>query len=150
MRISDRFESSEFRAYRKTIYSLDRTAFTQWSPTQQSAVDAWCAHVDLASALAQSRQLGTLPFLNMYGDVTLRTVYQIAPYCNEQARTRGDQFLLPTRIFTNDLVKLWRKQARKKRYPLTIGFPALPQVRMNPDLFNSDDELMIFRRKRPR
>lgn len=93
----------------------------------------------------QSRLIAVRPFLDMYGDVTLRTIYQIAPYCNAQVNTRGPQFLLPTRTLTGQLVKLWRAEARRKRYPLTIGFPALAHVRMNPDLFDSDQELLRFR-----
>ena len=90
-------------------------------------------------------QMEKRAFLLMYGDVVFRTIYQIAPYCNAQGRTRGPQFLLPIRMLTEEMVSLWRAEAKAGRYPLTIGFPALPGVRVNPDLFDSDTDLLTFR-----
>lgn len=144
LRISERFESAEFRRYRTMLYALDRNAHSAWSDTDRAAVNAWAAHLDLIAVLIQSRQLDRLAVLNMYGDVIFRTVYQIAPYCNQQLGIRGKQFLLPLRVLTNDLVRLWRRQAKRKRYPLTIGFPAQPHLRVNPDLFDSDDAILAF------
>lgn len=145
MRLSAQFEATAYRAYRAKIYSLDRMTFGSWTDDEKDAVNAWCALLDLVAVMGRSRQLDRVAFLDMYGDVTLRTIYQIAPYCNEQVRIRGKQFLLPLRMFTSDLIRLWRRQARRKHYPLTIGFPAQAHLRVNPDLFDSDDDVLIFR-----
>src|ERR1700704_3532234 len=84
LRISDQFESSEFREYRRLIYRLERSSFDVWSEEDRVAVDTWCAHLDLVATIVQARQLDTISLLNMYGDVMLRTIYQVAPYCNSQ------------------------------------------------------------------
>jgi hypothetical protein len=148
LRIYDQFESPLFREHRRLIYELDRAGYGQWSPDDRAAVDAWCAHLDLVATLVQAGQLDLLSVLNMYGDVMLRTIYQVAPYCNSQGRTRGRQFLLPMRLLTTDLVTLWRKRASKHRFPLTIGFPS-QEIKVNPGLFDSDDEILEFRRITP-
>jgi len=49
-------------------------------------------------------------------------------------------------MLTEEMVSLWRAEAKAGRYPLTIGFPALPGIRVNPDLFDSDTDLLTFRR----
>jgi hypothetical protein len=128
-----------------TIYRLDRVDFSGWTDEERHAVDAWCAHLDLCAALVLADQIEKRAFLLMYGDVVFRTIYQIAPYCNDQSRTRGSQFLLPIRMLTAEMVALWRAEARAGQYPLTIGFPALPGIRVNPDLFDSDPDLLTFR-----
>ncbi len=144
-RISTQFETPEFRRHRATIYTLDRDAFRDWTDEQVESVNAWCAHLDLVAVLVQSGQIDKVPFLDLYGDVTLRTIYQIAPYCNHQVPIRGQQFLLPLRMLTDDLIRIWRRRSRQRRYPLTIGFPAQPRLRVNPDLFDSDDAVIAFR-----
>jgi hypothetical protein len=145
LRISDQFEREAFREYRTIIYTINRDAFASWSDEQVKAVNAWCAHLDLVAILVQTKQVDETAFLNLYGDVFLRTIYQIAPYCNYQIGVRGKQFLLPIRLLTGDLVRIWRKRAKRKRYPLTVGFPAQPQLRVTPDLFDSDDAVIRFR-----
>jgi hypothetical protein len=145
LRISDQFEREAFREYRTIIYNIDRNAFASWSDEQTKAVNAWCAHLDLVAILVQTKQINETAFLNLYGDVFLRTVYQIAPYCNHQIGIRGQQFLLPMRLLIADLVRIWRRRAKYRRYPLTVGFPAQPQLRVTPDLFDSDDAVMRFR-----
>ncbi|WP_173076581.1 hypothetical protein [Phytohabitans rumicis] len=145
LRIAQQFETPEFRKHRTVIYNLERDSFQSWSEEETAAVNAWCAHLDLVAVLIQSRQVGKVAFLNLYGDVVLRTIYQIAPYCNHQITIRGKQFLLPVRLLSGTLVRTWRKRAGGRRYPITIGFPAKPQVRVNPDLFDSDDAVLAFR-----
>ncbi|MGI5500500.1 hypothetical protein [Lentzea sp. CA-135723] len=145
LHLSARFELPEFRRYRVTIYRLDRERYDSWAEEEKEAVDAWCAHIDLIAVLTLAGQLDRLSLLNMYGDVIMRTLYQIAPYCNAQIKHRGGQFLLPARQFTSEMVLLWRRQAAKKRYPLTIGFPSQPMIKANPDLFDSDDHIADFR-----
>jgi hypothetical protein len=149
-KISNVFETKDFRRYRVAIYQLDRMAFTSWSEAECHAVDAWAAHLDLIAVLIQAKQLNRESILNMYGDVIARTLYQIAPYCNAQVKIRGRQFMLPTRVFVREFVKLWRRQAEKNLYPLTIGFPSQPNIRTNPDIFDSDDEMVLFRIEKPR
>lgn len=144
LHLSARFELPEFRHYRVTIYRLDREEYESWTDEEKQAVDAWCAHIDLVAVLTQAGQLDRLSILNMYGDVIMRSLYQIAPYCNAQIRHRGGQFLLPTRMFTADMVRLWRRQAARRKYPLTIGFPSQPKIKANPDLFDSDEHIVDF------
>jgi hypothetical protein len=148
IQLSSRFELEEFRNYRITIYQLDRHAYGSWNDDEKRAVDAWCAHLDLVAVLVRTGQLDRVALLDMYGDVIMRTLYQIAPYCNAQVKHRGTQFLLPVRKFTGKMVRLWRKQAIKRQYPLTIGFPSQSTIRVNPDLFDSDDEILEFRTDR--
>lgn len=148
LRVSQQFETTEFRTYRSIIYALERDNFSSWSEEETSAVNTWCAHLDLVASLIESKQLRKSAILKMYGDVTLRTIYQVAPYCNHQVGIRGPQFLLPLRTLTYELIKTWRREARYKRFPITIGFPAQPQLRVNPDLFDSDDAVVKFRVKR--
>jgi hypothetical protein len=145
IRVSTQFEVAEFRRYRTIVYDLDRSTYASWPDEQKNAVNAWCAHLDLIAVLVQSGHIDEIALLNIYGDVVLRSIYQVAPYCNYQASFRGPQFLLPLRMQTTALVKTWRKQAKRKRYPITIGFPAQPQVRVNPDLFDSDSDVLKFR-----
>ncbi len=145
LRISDQFERENFREYRTIIYNIDRDAFASWSEEQVKAVNAWCAHLDLVAILVQTKQVDETAFLNLYGDVFLRTIYQIAPYCNHQIGIRGKQFLLPIRLLAGDLVRIWRRRAKRRRYPLTVGFPAQPQLHVTPDLFDSDDAVLRFR-----
>lgn len=145
LRIADQFEREAFRKYRTIIYQIDRNDFGSWSDEQAESVNAWCAHLDLIATLIRANQISKVAFLNLYGDVVLRTIYQIAPYCNHQIAVRGKQFLLPLRLLTADLVRTWRKRAHRHRYPLTIGFPAQPHLRVNPDLFDSDDAILAFR-----
>ncbi|MGH8601733.1 MAG: DUF4760 domain-containing protein [Gammaproteobacteria bacterium] len=144
-RIAQVFETPDFRQYRSLIYNLNRDEYSSWSDEQVNAVNAWCAHLDLVATLVQEGQINERALLNMYGDVLLRTVYQIAPYCNHQITIRGRQFLLPLRILTTQMIKLWRKRAQRKRYPITIGFPAQPALRVNADLFDSDESVLDFR-----
>ncbi|QYC38826.1 hypothetical protein Nocox_05995 [Nonomuraea coxensis DSM 45129] len=145
LRIAEVFESAAFRKYKSIIYRLDRNAFSTWNEEEVASVNAWCAHLDIVSVLIQSRQISKVAFLNLYGDVTLRTIYQIAPYCNHQLALRGKQFLLPLRLLAGDLVRTWKRRAHKKRYPLQIGFPDQPRLRVSPDLFDSDDAVLAFR-----
>jgi hypothetical protein len=144
LRVADQFERESFRNYRSIIYEIDRNAFQTWSDEQVKAVNAWCAHLDLVATLVQAHQINEIAFLNLYGDVVLRTIYQIAPYCNHQIGIRGKQFLLPLRLLAGDLVRTWRKRAKRRRYPLTIGFPAQPKLRVTPDLFDSDEAVITF------
>jgi hypothetical protein len=145
LRVSDQFERESFREYRTIIYNINRDSFASWTEEQNKAVNAWCAHLDLVAILVQTKQVDEAAFLNLYGDVFLRTIYQIAPYCNHQISIRGKQFLLPIRLLTGDLVRIWRRRAKHRLYPLTVGFPAQPQLRVTPDLFDSDDAVMRFR-----
>lgn len=145
IRIAEQLENPELRKHRRVVYSIDRNAFETWTPEQTASVDAWCAHLDLVSVLAQSRQVDKVAFLNLYGDVVLRTIYQVAPYCNHQVEIRGSQFLLPLRLLTGDLVRLWRKRSRRHYYPTIIGFPTQPSVRLSPDVFDNDEAVRAFR-----
>jgi hypothetical protein len=148
IRISETFESDQFRKHRVVIYKLDRLNYSTWSQDEQTAVDAWCAHLDLVASLIKGRQINKKLYLQIYGDVMFRTIFQIAPYCNAQLSVRGRQFLLPLRLVTNRLLRQWRREARRKRYPTTIGFPAQPHLRVNPDLFDEDEAVRKFTVKR--
>lgn len=145
LRVAEVFENDTFRRYKSLIYGLDRSAFASWTEEETNSVNTWCAQLDLVAALIRSKQLNKVEFFNMYGDVVLRTIYQVSPYCNYQLTIRGKQFLLPLRLLTADLIRTWRRLAVRRRYPLTIGFPAQPHLRVNPDLFNSDDAVLAFR-----
>lgn len=109
LRVSSQFETDRFREYRSTIYALDRGGFEGWTKEEMVAVDTMCAHLDLLAVLIRARQLDKTSIFEMYGDVVMRIIYQVAPYCNHQIAVRGKQFMLPLRLLTTDLVKFWRK-----------------------------------------
>lgn len=145
MRISERFESDTFRSYRRKIYALDRSSYTTWADDERQAVEDWCAHLDLVSILVLGSQLNLDALFKMYGDVIIRTIYQIAPYCRHQESLRGEQFLLPLRMLTELLLKHWSREARKGRYPLVVGFPTQPDIKLSVLLFERDDAIVQFR-----
>jgi hypothetical protein len=144
-RITDTLESDRFREYRRIIYRLDRDNFPDWDDHTRLAVDAWLGFFDLVASLIAVEQVDKPTFLYMYGDVALRTAYQVAPYCNCQIEERGDQFELPFRRLIVALYDTWVREAQRNQYPHTIGFPSKPKITLNPELFLSDPHLIDFR-----
>ena len=71
---------------------------SKWTPEQRSAVDDWLACLDLSLTLYKANAINRDVYMYMFGDVTLRTVYQVVPYCNSEVDARGDQFLIPMRL----------------------------------------------------
>lgn len=149
MRVSDRFEADHLRAARRLIYSVDRDEFEKWTEETRQTVEAWTAHLDLVAVLIRARQLDVHSFFGMYGDVVMRTIYQVAPYCRHEAQIRGEQYLLPLRLLTNDFLRLWRCEVKRQRYPWTIGFPAQPTITLNPNTFDGDTAIVEFRLSPP-
>jgi hypothetical protein len=144
IRISEKFETAQARANRRAVYDLHRADYDEWTDDERAATEAWCAHLDLVAVLYRANQINRQSLFLMYGDVILRTTYQIAPYWVSQATTRGPQFLLPLRQMMPDLLKRWRLGVRVGDYPDVIGFPRQPTVRLDAGLFEFDHYLHHF------
>ena len=97
-RLTAVINSDDMRRKRREVYSLSRNEFSKWTPEQRSAVDDWLACLDLSLTLYKANAINRDVYMYMFGDVTLRTVYQVVPYCNSEVDARGDQFLIPMRL----------------------------------------------------
>lgn len=144
IKLSDRFESESFRKYRRIVYSVDRLDFDNWSEETCNAVDTWIGFYDLVASLIRVGQVDETAFLHMYGDVTLRTVYQVSPYCNAQVASRGEQFELPFRRMTRHLITVWARESAGGNYPDCIGFPSKPTVKLDLATFGADEHILLF------
>jgi hypothetical protein len=144
MKVSDKFESEPFRKYRRIVYSLDRLDFESWSEETCNAVDTWIGFYDLVASLIRVGQIDETAFLYMYGDVTLRTIYQVSPYCNAQVASRGEQFELPFRRLGRHLITVWAREAASRNYPTRVGFPSKPTVKLNLATFEADEHIAQF------
>lgn len=147
-RLCQLVNSERMRDNRSKVYGLDRAKYSDWSESERSAVDAWCACLDLALTLYKERGIDRNAYLYMFGDVTLRTVYQIVPYCNSKILARGEQFLIPMRITLPILLKQWRRAAKRGKYPLQLTISWERNDKITPDSFEGDDLLYEFSNKR--
>jgi hypothetical protein len=83
-------------------------------------------------------------FFRIYGDVFLRSVYQLAPYANSQRTLRGDQFWLPMSDLATKVIATWEKQVVFESYPAEIGIPHHSGLRLTPQVFAEDKEIQRF------
>lgn len=146
-RLYQLINSDHMRDNRYIVYSLDRADYHNWAAFERSAVDSWCACLDLALTLYKERSIDRNAYLYMFGDVTFRTVYQIVPYCNSEILARGEQFLIPMRITLPILLKHWRQAAKKNQYPLQLTISWDRGDKITPDSFEGDDLLYNFSNK---
>lgn len=145
-RIIDRLEEPSMRELRRTIYSLDRDAFREWDVELQSKVDRWGAELDVISTLL-SQETNITGFFNLYGDVFLRSIYQMAPYGIYQRTQRGDQFWLPIEMFGRRMMKVWQKAASNGEYSRVIGVPGAKNVSLSVETFAVDRNCQSFLKK---
>lgn len=150
IKIMDRLETDEIRNIRrKIIYRIQRESEGEWVATNHTpeqtkdGIDRWGAEMDLLALLYFSKQFNPVEFFEIYGDVVLRTAYQLAPYANKQRLERGEQFWLPFQKLTLALLGLWSKRANKGLYPEQIGFPGNP-TRITPSEFKNDVHVRQF------
>lgn len=136
-------QTHDMRSYKSVIYRVNRAEFGQWSEEETAAVDAWCARLDFIATLVIAGQVNRAQFFSMYGDVFVRTVYQVAPYAMSQSENRGNQFLLPLRRLTYVLPKVWQHQIRRTKYPSSIKIPT-QSVELTPSLFKTDIAVWKF------
>lgn len=149
-KLMERFESTELRQYRYQIYSLDRNRQEDWTDKQREAVTAWSAHLDLVASLILSRQVDRRQVFEMYGDVIIRSIYQLAPYCRAEFPSRGTQYLLAVRRLSNWIPNYWRKEILRGSYPSVIGLPGQVTVRLTPDSFAIDSDLRMVKWHKPK
>jgi hypothetical protein len=146
-RIIDRLEAPPMRELRRVIYNLDRDKFSDWDEEFQTKIDRWGAELDVISTLL-SQEEDIKAFFMLYGDVFLRSIYQMAPYGNFQRTRRGEQFLLPLERFGNKILKVWKKSIKKKEYSRVIGVPGPSNVSLSVETFLSDRHCQNFLDKR--
>lgn len=145
-RIIEQFESLAMRDVRRAIYTLDRDDFSQWDNDVLRKVDMWGAELDVvATILYQEEKM--IPFFMLYGDVILRSIYQLAPYANQQRTMRGRQFLLPLERFGWQMLKIWRRTSKRGVYPTVIGIPNWPKVSLSYDSYMTDRDCQNFLQK---
>lgn len=142
--IVDRIESEEKREIRRIVYQLDRSSFEKWEPDIIRKVDEWCAELDLISLLLLSNNIDPDSFFKMYGDVFIRSIYQIAPYVNKQRETRGRQFLLLLSECGRRILRLWKRHRWCFLYPREIKLPAPNSILLSPSILRKDDECRKF------
>ncbi len=125
--IMERIETTEMRTIRREIiYRFPRES-TTWEIKNTSlekiefAIDRWGAEMDMLSLLFFSNQTDNIAFFEIYGDVILRSAYNLAPYVNEKRMERGEQFMLPFQKLSLEMVKIWSKRAKKGLYSKSIG-----------------------------
>ena len=143
-RLTAVINSDDMRRKRGEVYSLNRNEFSKWTPEQRNAVDDWLACLDLSLTLYKANAINRDIYMYMFGDVTLRTVYQVVPYCNSEVDARGDQFLIPMRLAIPGVVSKWRSLARKNRFPLQLTVSRESQIKITPDSFEGDAALKSF------
>lgn len=146
-RIIERFETPHMRDLRRTIYSLERDKFLEWDNETQRKVDMWGAELDVVSTVLV-QEANVIAFFQLYGDVILRSIYQVAPYGNHQRITRGRQFLLPLEKFGGQILNIWKKSVKKREYPSVIGLPNRPTISLSYDTFMTDRDCQTFLQRR--
>lgn len=149
-KIMDRFESAELRKMRYIIYALDRDRHDTWTATEIDAVTTWSAHIDLVASLIMSKRINGRQTFELYGDVLIRTIYILAPYCQSQLSLRGAQYLIALRKLSNRLPNLWKKEMIKGAYTGVVLIPGNSQVRITPGLFRSDKAIAQIKWQRSR
>lgn len=143
----DRIENEELRRIRReVIYKLSRD---DWSVNDmekeevEKKIDRWGAEMDILALLYFSGQINKEGFFQLYGDVLIRTIYQLAPYANEQRRKRGKQFWLLFSRLGVEIKKEWERQVKKKKYPSAIRSPHMNDT-ISIKGFQSDGEVQDF------
>ena len=145
-RIIERLETHPMREARRAIYALDRDDFLGWDDEVCRKVDSWGAELDVVSTLLSQREDMEAFFL-LYGDVVLRSIYQMAPYGNHQRTIRGEQFWLPLQRFGVRMLKIWNKLSKRREYVPVIGLPNWPKVSLSYGTFIGDKECQNFLKK---
>ena len=150
IKIMDRLEKDEIRDIRrKIVYKINRDSQGDWiapgytSEQTKDGLDRWGVEMDLLALLYFSKQFSTAEFFEIYGDVVLRTAYQLAPYANQQRMERGEQFWLPFQKFTLALLGLWIDYSNKGLYPGRIGIPG-GSNKVSPTDFQNDTHMRTF------
>jgi hypothetical protein len=156
LRIVERLDSDVSRRRRQHVnYEL---AELEWTASDREDVRTLCADLDLVGVLL-SNERDLRPFLEMYGDTVLRSVWVLAPYLNRQRDERGEKFLLCLSRLVARLVAQWRTLAERHEFPEEIGFPDREQYErpyevkkrndrdvkeLTPDTFKGDPEIQRF------
>ncbi len=140
LRIVDRLETPDKRDLRKSVYNLDRLAFTQWTTDQQRNAEMWIAELDLIAILILNQHVHLRALCEMYGDVLVRSAYQLAPYIARAREDKGRQFALPFGRATFLLEATWRRGIGKRIFPEEIRLQqgARP-ICLTPDIMAADE-----------
>lgn len=142
-RVIEQLEAPQMREIRRAVYALERDDFLEWDSDTLRKVDTWGAELDVvATVLFQEADMKA--FFQLYGDVIIRSIYQIAPYGNHQRTVRGKQFLLPLEKFGWKMIRIWKISIKKREFPTVIGLPNWPKVSLSVDTFKTDKDCQNF------
>ena len=145
LRITEQLEAKGMREVRNHyVYAVDRDDAEQWNEAQRTEIDAWGAELERCATVILAEQVEISAFFRIYGDVFLRSIYQLAPYANAQRAVRGDQFWLPMSDLATKVIATWKRELLFGRYPAEIGIPHHPGLRLSPSILAEDDEIQRF------
>lgn len=145
LRITERLESKEMRDIRNHyVYAVHRDDAAEWEEEQRIAIDTWGAELERCATVILAEQVDMAAFFRIYGDVLLRSIYQLAPYANAQRVQRGSQFWLPMSDLAAKVITTWKRQVLFGMYPAEIGIPHHPGIRLTPDVFARDGATRTF------
>lgn len=145
LRITERLESKEMRDIRNHyVYAVQRDDASEWEEAQRIAIDTWGAELERCATVILAEQVDMAAFFRIYGDVLLRSIYQLAPYANAQRAERGNQFWLPMSDLAARVIVTWKRQVLFGIYPGEIGLPHHPELRLTPEVFVEDSETRTF------
>jgi len=146
-RVIEQLEAPQMREIRRMVYSLERDKFSEWDKETLQKLDLWGAELDIVATVLR-QEADTEAFFYLYGDVILRSIYQIAPYANNQRTVRGKQFLLPLEKFGRHLISIWKLSVKNGEYPHVIGIPNRQTISLSYDTFNTDRDCQGFLQRR--
>jgi hypothetical protein len=146
-RVIEQLEAPPLREIRRMVYALERDKFAEWDKETLQKLDLWGAELDIVATVLRLDS-DTNAFFYLYGDVILRSIYQIAPYANHQRTIRGKQFLLPLEKFGRDLIRIWKLSVKSGEYPHVIGLPNRPTISLSYETFNTDRDCQGFLQRR--
>jgi hypothetical protein len=122
LRIVERLDSDTSRRRRSLVnYGLP-ARHQDWDGPQREEVRTLCADLDVVGVLLYKHR-DLRPFLEMYGDTVVRSIWIAAPYANDERERRGDKFLLCLSRLAARLVDQWRVLAERGELPGEFRFP---------------------------
>lgn len=147
LQIVQRMETARTRGMKERVYHLhaQRESHAGWGRETRDDVDAWMAELDVIALLVEAEQVDLRAFFLIYGDVAIRSIFILAAYANHERSERGGQFLLPLSTLTARLVRIWRREARRGRFPMEMALRYGGRW-LDPDAFAGDEHVAAFLR----
>ena len=142
--VAGRLGTGEYLDLKKTVYELRRDAHADWSEELTDRLDRWCGQLDLLALLLHYKQIDREATFMFYGDVVLRSVYQLAPYVNAEREKRGPQYMQPLQLVLEDLIDLWERLHKEGRYTPQIHLESHTEIGLSPDSLRTDVAVKLF------